>query len=137
MLCRRIQALLLALAITSGIWQIAFPANPQSTEPASWPLIAFLVGVPVLLAALLGFHVRWAPMVVVMYGTIGLALDIATLVQELSKPKGGTLMVGAGLLSGSLNFLLIVWGGQAVFGGTSNEQLGASRRPNPPSPFSS
>lgn len=137
MLCRRIQGLLLTLALTSGIWMIAYPAGLRSTEPVSWPWIAFLIAVPVLLTALIGFRFRWATMVVVMYGTIGLALDIATLVQELSKPQGGALVIGVGLLSGSLNFLLIVWGGQAVLGGMSNEQLGASRRPNPPSPFSS
>ena len=137
MLSRRIQQLLFALAVTSGIWQIAFQGDPQTTESASWPWFAFLVGLPVLLIALIGFQFRWVAMAVVMYGTIGLALDIATLVQELSRPQGGALLVGAGVLSGVLNFLLIVSGGQAVFGGISNEQLGVSRRPNPPSPSSS
>ncbi len=137
MLSSRIQQLLFALAVTSGIWLVAFPADPQTTESASWPWFAFLVGMPVLLIALIGFQLRWVAMAVVMYGTIGLALDIATLVQELSRPKEGVLMVGAGVLSGVLNFLLIVSGGQAALGGISNEQLGASRRPNPPSPFSS
>jgi hypothetical protein len=137
MLSSRIQQLLFALAVTSGIWLVAFPADPQTTESAAWPWFAFLVGMPVLLIALIGFQLRWVAMAVVMYGTIGLALDIATLVQELSRPKGGALMVGAEVLSGVLNFLLIVSGGQAALGGISNEQLGASRRPNPPSPFSS
>ena len=136
MLIRRIQGLLLALAVISGTWHIMLSVNPPPPYPVSWLWFGFLFGMPILLMILMGFRPRWVVMAVVIYATIGLALDIATLVQELSRPQEGSLVVGAGLLSGALNFLLIVWGGQAVLGGISNGQLGASRRPNPPSPFS-
>ena len=137
MLSRRIQGLLLALAVVSGIWQITFPVDAATPQAPSWLWIGFLIGMPILLMALISLHLRWMAMAVVMYGTIGLALDIATLVQEMSRPKGGALMVGTGLLSGAINFLLIVCGGQGVLTGMSGEQLGVTHRPNPRSPFSS
>jgi hypothetical protein len=135
MLLRLIQGLLLILATVSGTWQVISSAG--TPKPASWVWIGFLVGLPILLAALVHLHPRGAAMVIVMYATIGLALDIATLVQEVSRSEGGPLIVGAGLLSGTINFLLIVCGGQAVLGGKLAAELGVARRPNPPSPFSS
>jgi hypothetical protein len=135
MLLRLIQGLLLALAAISGTWQIMIPGG--TPKPASWVWIGFLVGLPIVLAALIRFHQRGAAMVIVMYATIGLALDIATLVQEVSRPEGGLLILAAALVSGAINFLLIACGGQAVLGQKWGDGLGVARRPNPPSPFSS
>jgi hypothetical protein len=135
MIFRLIQGLLLTLAIVSGTWQFMIPGS--TPKPVSWVWIGFLIGLPIVLVALIHVHPRGAAMVIVMYATIGLALDIATLVQEISKPSEGSLVIGAALLSGGINFLLIACGGQAVFGGKWDEELGAPRRPNPPSPFSS
>jgi hypothetical protein len=137
MLVRFIQGLLVLLAVVSGAWRFLMPGDPQRQNPESWVWIGFLIGLPILLAALMSFDLRWTGMVVVMYATIGLALDIATLVQEISKPDGKAQIVMAGLLSGAINFLLVVCGGQAVLGGRSAQPLRVSRRPNPPSPFSS
>ena len=135
MVLRLIQGLLLTLAIVSGIWQFMIPGG--TPKPVSWVWLGFLIGLPILLMPLLHIHPRWTAMVVVMYATIGLALDIATLVQALSRPSGGPLVIGAALLSGVINFLLVACGGQAAFGGKWGEELGVPRRPNPRSPFSS
>ena len=135
MVIRLIQGLLLTLAIVSGTWQFMIPGD--APKPVSWVWIGFLIGLPILLMALLHVHPRGAAIVIVMYATIGLALDIATLVQEISRPSGGPLVIGATLLSGAINFLLVACGGQAAFGGKWGEELGVPRRPNPRSPSSS
>ncbi|HET6675914.1 MAG TPA: hypothetical protein VFG71_11260, partial [Nitrospiraceae bacterium] len=94
MLIRRIQGLLLALAVISGTWHIMLSVNPPPPHPVSWLWFGFLIGMPILLMILMGFRPRWVVMAVVIYATIGLALDIATLVQELSRPQEGSLVVG-------------------------------------------
>jgi len=84
----------------------------------------FLYGIPVMLAGLLLAGHRWALMALVMYGTIGLALDIATLVQDVtgSAPQpAGLALSGA---TGLINFLLIVLGGR--------EFLHVAPAPSPP-----
>ncbi|MBM4123279.1 MAG: hypothetical protein FJ249_11910 [Nitrospira sp.] len=48
----------------------------------------------------------------VMYGTIGLALDISTLVQTLTHSEAQLHLVVMSVASGLLNFLLIVLGGR-------------------------
>jgi hypothetical protein len=58
---------------------------------------------------------RWAAMVCVMYGTVGLAMDVATLVQILSNDPEVTLSLLNSLVSGCLNFLLILFGGTLIF----------------------
>src|SRR6059036_3946909 len=57
----------------------------------------FLFGIPLILAGFLAAGARWALMGGVMYGTIGLALDIATVVQDVINPLL-ILMAGRGLL---------------------------------------
>ena len=72
----------------------------------------FLYGIPVMLSGLLLAGYRWALMAGVMYGTIGLALDIATLVQDVTGPApqpAGLALSGA---TGLINLLLIVLGGR-------------------------
>ena len=53
-------------------------------------------------------------MVGVMYGTIGLALDIATFIQSMTSGVDSLHVVGLILLTALLNFLLIVIGGRQV-----------------------
>ena len=53
-------------------------------------------------------------MVGVMYGTIGLALDIATFVQSITSEMDSLHFVGLVLLTALFNFLLIVIGGRQV-----------------------
>ena len=51
-------------------------------------------------------------MAAVMYGTVGLALDISTLVQGLTKPEVPQMVTAMSGVTGLLNFLLIVFGGK-------------------------
>jgi hypothetical protein len=79
----------------------------------------------------------WAAMACVVYGTIGLALDLATVTSILSERGGtGTLLALSGL-SGLFNLLLIVFGGRAFVRALQGPTPPGSRPPNPPSPFSS
>lgn len=133
MLTRSIQGLLLALALVSMGWQVTVSAIAE-TRP--WFSTAFLIGLPVLLAILIGLDPRRMGLAVTMYSTIGLALDIATMVQELTQTDGRPAIYGLGMLSGVLNFLLIVCGGRAFLNGTKEGRPQAIHRPNPPPPFS-
>jgi hypothetical protein len=76
-------------------------------------------------------------MATVIYGTIGLALDIATLVQEATLAEVREAVVILGGLSGVFNFLLIACGGYAFLSEITAGHPVATRPPNPPSPFSS
>lgn len=74
----------------------------------------FQFGLPVLVGGVCLLGTRWAAMVGVMYGTIGLALDIATFVQSMTSGVDSLLFVGLILLTALFNFLLIVIGGRQV-----------------------
>ncbi len=74
----------------------------------------FQFGLPVLVGGVCLIGTRWAAMVGVMYGTIGLALDIATFVQSMIAGTDSPYVVGLILLTAMLNFLLIVIGGRRV-----------------------
>ncbi len=78
-------------------------------------LVGFLFGVPTLLiGGLLAVRKHWIVMAAVMYSTIALALDLATIVQEVSQaaPRGIilTLTIGSSLL----NFLIMIFGGRCA-----------------------
>ena len=79
---------------------------------ASW--YGFQFGLPLLIGGICLFGTRWAAMVGVMYGTIGLALDIATFVQSMISGVDSLHVVGLILLTALFNFLLIVLGGRQV-----------------------
>ena len=114
---------------------LAAAATHDDLRPLGWML--FLYGLPFALIGCLLAKQRWALMAAVMYGTVGLALDISTLVQGLTKPdvpQMVTVMSGA---TGVLNFLLIVFGGKSFLHVMNVSSLPESPRPNPPSPSSS
>lgn len=96
----------------------------------------FLFAIPIVLGALLFARVRWALMAAVMYGTIGLALDISTVVQELTKADGHLPVLLLSGLTGLLNFLLIAIGGRGFFDVLHSASPPADRVPNHPSPSS-
>jgi hypothetical protein len=91
---------------------------------------AFLFGIPVILIGFLLLGARWALVVGVMYGTIALALDISTIVQELTSPKAHRAALMSGITA-ILNFLLIIIGGRG-FLDVSPSSPPAGRPPNPP-----
>ena len=57
----------------------------------------------------------WAAMACVVYGTIGLALDLATVVSILGGQEGPDLTLALSVVSGGGNFTLIVFGGRAFW----------------------
>lgn len=96
----------------------------------------FLFAIPIVLTAFLLARARWALMGAVMYGTIGLALDISTVVQELTKADGQPAILMLSGLTGLLNFVLIALGGRAFLDVLQPASPPASRAPNPRSPSS-
>ena len=74
----------------------------------------FQFGLPLLVGGICLIGKRWSAMVGVMYGTIGLALDISTSVQSLTSGTDSLHYVGLILLTALFNFLLIVIGGRQV-----------------------
>jgi len=101
------------LAVNIGAWATG---SETSTSPTGAWWIGFFALVPFGLGLLVwrGFRgFRWAVMACVMYGTVGLAMDVATIVQILSKDSDSILTLLSSLVSGFLNFLLILFGGRS------------------------
>ncbi|MDQ6735362.1 MAG: hypothetical protein M3Z35_14800 [Nitrospirota bacterium] len=96
----------------------------------------FLFAIPVALVGFLMAKARWALMAAVMYGTIGLALDISTVVQELTKADGHPTVLVLSGITGVLNFLLIAIGGRGFLDVLQPASPPAGRAPNPQSPSS-
>ncbi len=118
---------------------IALAVFAQPGSGTGWPIIrnGFLYGLPLVLLGLLLAQVRWALMAGVMYGTVGLALDISTAVQDLTKTGAGAEALLISGASGLVNFLLIVLGGRAFLDVGPAAKPPGSPRPNPPSPLGS
>ena len=74
----------------------------------------FQFGLPVFVGGICLVGKRWSAMVGVLYGTIGLALDIATFVQSMTSETDSLHFVGLILLTALFNFLLVVIGGRQV-----------------------
>lgn len=126
------------LALLLGIAVVGIGALTARSELAAAPTqpwwIGFLVVTPLCLALLIWRGLWWAAMVCVMYGTVGLALDLATTIQILSKDPEAGLSFLHNLISGGLNFLLILFGGRSFLDGTQAPTPQESHPPNPPSP---
>jgi hypothetical protein len=122
------------MTLLAGLILAAAATHDDSRSPG-WLL--FLYGLPLVLIGCLLANQRWALMAAVMYGTVGLALDISTIVQGLTKPDVPQAILAMSSVTGLLNFLLIVFGGKRFL--TLNDALSPpeSPRPNPPSPSSS
>lgn len=115
---------------------IALAAVSQSGSGTGGHIIRtiFLYGLPLLLMGFLLAQARWALMAGVMYGTVGLALDISTAVQDLTKTGAGPEALALSGASGLVNFLLIVLGGRGFLDVQAATTPPISPRPNPPSP---
>ena len=122
-----------ALLIGIGSFVMNRGASTTPALDAWW--IGFLILMPVGLAVLVWLKLRWAAMACVIFGTIGLALDLATMVQILTKDSDALLPLIGSLASGLLNFLLIVFGGRSFLDVTQAPLPLESRPPSPPSPF--
>ena len=122
----------LAGLLILGMWTVVQGHAAASTKAphAMWTI--FLVLLPAGLAAMALRNVHWAAMGCVIYGTVGFALDVATVVQVISKTSDlfpALLLSG---ISGFLNFLLLVFGGQAFLDGFQAPKPPKSRPPSPP-----
>ena len=96
--------------------------------------IGFFILMPLALAVLIWLRLRWAAMACVIYATVGLALDIATIIQVLTKDtEVGVSLIGD-VISGLFNFLLIVYGGRSFLHVSQGSMPLELRPPNPPSP---
>lgn len=128
-------ALLTLLVAIVAVGFGTLTAGPElATAPTRPWWIGFLVLTPLCLAILIWRGFWWAAMACVMYGTVGLALDLATTIQILTKDQEIVPSFMNTLISGCLNFLLILFGGRAFLDVTQAPTPQESRPPNPPSP---
>ena len=119
-----------------GVATILLVLSPMSRiSPLVWWL--FLVILPMGLAAAILAEWTWPAMVCVAYGTIGLALDLATMVSILGGRQDSDVTLPLSAVSGSANFVLIVFGGRAFWTALQEPGPRESRPPNPPFPSSS
>lgn len=124
---------LLALVLSTLIIEAGFlivQNGASSPLVMDWKIYFFIL-IPLGLALLIWFQVRWASAVCVFYATVGLAMDVATIVQATAKDSEGVVSMMASGVSGLFYFCLIVFGGRSfldvVQGPTPPE-------PHPPSP---
>jgi uncharacterized protein involved in response to NO len=103
---------LLAALLTINIGALAMGTDTPTSPTGAW-WIGFFALVPFGLGLLVWRGFRWAVMACVMYGTVGLAMDIATMVQILAKDPDIMPRLLSSLISGFLNFLLILFGGRS------------------------
>lgn len=129
------QTALLNLLIGTLIVEIGFSLigdSPSTNLGMAWRF-GFFILIPLALAILIWLRFGWAAMACVIYATIGLALDIATIIQVLAKDSEVGVSLIANGISGIFNFLLIVFGGRLFLDVGVGPMLLESRPPNPPS----
>jgi hypothetical protein len=97
----------------------------------------YLLAFPIALAGLVWMGWSWTAMACVIYGTVGLALDLATVTSILGGKGETDILFFFSVMSGIVNFLLIVFGARAFLYSFQETSLPLSRPPNPPSPSSS
>ena len=90
----------------------ATEAEEPPTQSVIWNTFQF--GMPLLIGAICLTGQRWAFMTAVIFGTIGLALDIATLAQSITDGKDQVEFLLIISTTAVLNFLLIVIGGRGI-----------------------
>ena len=110
---------------------------PAATGAGRVGWMLYLIAFPITLAGLVWIGWTWTSMTCVIYGTVGLALDLATLTSILGgQGETGALFLFSAM-SGGVNFLLILFGGRAFLHSFQGTALPESRPPSPPSPSSS
>lgn len=103
---------LVGLIVTAALLPGSEP--PRAATSATGQLIwnAFLFALPMGLAVSALIGVRWTFIASVMYGTIGLALDVSTMIQDWNRPEQRQVLLLSGV-SAALNVVLIIAGGAA------------------------
>jgi len=126
---------LILSALLAGVALIgAATVSSLTTAHAIWGL--YLIGLPLLLIGLLGTGWTWTAMACVLYGTIGLAVDLATVTSILGGKSGTDRVLTLSGLSGLANLSLIIVGGRSFVQAFQRPSHPESRPPNPPSPSS-
>lgn len=130
------QTALLNLLIGAVIVETGFLLieNGIPTKPGMPWRIGFFILMPLALAVLIWLRFRWAAMACVIYATVGLALDIATIIQMVTKDSEVGVSLIANVISGLFNFFLIVFGGRSFLDVGPVPMPPEPRPPNPPSP---
>jgi hypothetical protein len=124
--------LIATLIVETGFFLIE---HGTSMKPGMTWRIGYFILMPLALAVLIWLRLRWAAMACVIYATVGLALDIATIIQVLTKDSAAGASLIANVISGLFNFLLIVFGGRSFLDVGQEPMPLEPRPPNPPSPF--
>ncbi len=109
---RLMATLCLGLFVSAVAFDTLEPQKTFASDLRQTVWYGFQFGLPVLVGAVCLTGTRWSAMVGVMYGTIGMALDIATFVQSMTSGTDSLHFVGLILLTTFFNFLLIVAGGR-------------------------
>jgi hypothetical protein len=110
---------------------------PAATEAGRMGWMLYLLAFPIALAGLVRIGWSWTAMACVIYGTVGLALDLATITGILGGHGETDTLLLFSAMSGIVNFLLILFGGRAFLQSSLGAALPESRPPSPPSPSSS
>jgi hypothetical protein len=123
--------LLSALVVEGGL--LFIENNIPSIPSVGWR-ISFFFLIPLGLAVFVWFQFRWAAMTCVIYATVGLAMDIATIAQVPTLDTDVVVSLTTSVISGLVNFLLIVFGGRSFLDVRQEPMPLESRPPSPPSP---
>ncbi len=111
---RPIVVLLSVLIVLEGILFGVESGSPLSTIKDGI-LVGFLFVLPaLLLGGLIFIRQPWAVMGAVIYSTIALALDLATVVQEASHGSPRLVVLILVLASSLVNFLIMIMGGRCM-----------------------
>ena len=97
----------------------------------------YLLCFPLILAGFVWTGWTWTAMACVIYSTVGLALDLATVTSILGGKGETDTLFFFSVMSGIVNFLLILFGGRAFWHSLQGSALPVSPPPSPPSPSSS
>ncbi len=114
LLPRLMGMLCFGLFVSAAAFDGLQPENTFASDLHRTIWYGFQFGLPLLVGGICLIGQRWSAMAGVMYGTIGLALDIATCVQSMTSGTDSLHIVGLIFLTAFLNFLLIVIGGRQV-----------------------
>lgn len=111
---RLIVVLLIVLIVLEGVLFGVESGSPRSTIKDGI-LLGFLFVLPaLLLGGLILIRPPWAVMGSVIYSTIALALDLATIVQESSQSSPRLIVLVLVLGSSLVNFLIMIMGGRCL-----------------------
>lgn len=127
---------LLVLLLSTFVVEAGFlflEDGPSITPGMAWKA-GFFILMPLGLSLLVWLRFRWSAAVCVFYATVGLAIDIATMVQVLSTTSTDALApMMASIISGLFYFCLILFGWQSFLAVDQGPMPPKFRSPNPPS----